>query len=62
MLGSTKEDEMAKVCHGIGCFLADWENTEESESLYLRALRGYEMAWGAEHISVLETANNLAMC
>jgi hypothetical protein len=27
--------------------------------MYMRALRGYEKAWGAEHTSTLETVNNL---
>jgi hypothetical protein len=31
----------------------------EAETMYLRALQGYEKAWGAEHTSTLETVNNL---
>ena len=31
----------------------------EAEEMYLRALRGYEEAWGLEHTSTLDTANNL---
>jgi Tetratricopeptide repeat len=27
--------------------------------MYLRALRGYEKAWGVEHTSALDTVNNL---
>jgi Tfp pilus assembly protein PilF len=27
--------------------------------MYMRALRGYEKAWGAEHTSTLDTVNNL---
>jgi hypothetical protein len=27
--------------------------------MYLRALRGYENAWGAEHTSTLDTVNNV---
>jgi hypothetical protein len=31
----------------------------EAEEMYLRALRGREKAWGAEHTSTLDTVNNL---
>jgi tetratricopeptide (TPR) repeat protein len=30
-----------------------------AEAMYVRALRGYEKAWGAEHTSTLHTVNNL---
>ena len=32
---------------------------KEAEAMYLRALKGYEKAWGAEHTSTLDTVNNL---
>ncbi|GAB7336845.1 hypothetical protein MBLNU13_g00016t2 [Cladosporium sp. NU13] len=32
---------------------------KEAEEMYLRALRGYEEAWGAKHTSTLQTVNNL---
>jgi len=31
----------------------------EAEAMYLRALQGFEKAWGAEHTSTLDTVNNL---
>ncbi|KAL8695783.1 MAG: hypothetical protein Q9201_007959 [Fulgogasparrea decipioides] len=31
----------------------------EAEEMYMRALRGYEKAWGLEHTSTLDTVNNL---
>jgi hypothetical protein len=31
----------------------------EAEQMYVRALRGYEKAWGAEHIATLDMVNNL---
>ena len=34
---------------------------KEAEAMYLRALKGYEKAWGAEHTSTLDTVNNLAV-
>jgi len=33
----------------------------EAEQMYMRALRGYEKAWGLEHTSTLDTVNNLAI-
>ena len=32
---------------------------KEAEAMYLRVLKGYEKAWGAEHTSTLDTVNNL---
>ncbi|KAL8809435.1 MAG: hypothetical protein Q9223_007928, partial [Gallowayella weberi] len=32
---------------------------KEAEAMYMRALKGYEKAWGAEHTSTLDTVNNL---
>ena len=32
---------------------------KEAEDMYLRALTGYEKAWGPEHTSTLRTVNNL---
>jgi tetratricopeptide (TPR) repeat protein len=53
------EGEQALECHQIAYFLTDWEKSKEVENLYLRALRGDEKAWGAEHTSTLDTVNNL---
>ena len=33
----------------------------EAEAMYLRALLGYEKAWGVEHTSTLNTVNNLGI-
>jgi hypothetical protein len=33
----------------------------EAEEIYLRALRGYEKAWGVEHTSMLNTVNNVGV-
>ena len=32
---------------------------KEAEAMYIRALKGCEKAWGAEHTSTLDTVNNL---
>jgi tetratricopeptide (TPR) repeat protein len=34
---------------------------KEAETMYVRALKGYEKAWGAEHTSTLNTVNNLGL-
>lgn len=34
---------------------------KEAEKIYMRALEGYEKAWGAEHTSTLSTVNNLGI-
>lgn len=33
----------------------------EAEEMYMRALRGYEKAWGLEHTSTLSPVNNLGL-
>ena len=33
----------------------------EAEEMYVRALRGYEKAWGLEHTSTLVAVNNLGL-
>jgi tetratricopeptide (TPR) repeat protein len=45
--------------HQVAYFMSDWESSQEVVSLYLRALRGYEEAWGAKHTSTLNTVGNL---
>jgi tetratricopeptide (TPR) repeat protein len=45
--------------HRVAYFMSDWESSQEVVSLYLRALRGKEEAWGAKHTSTLHTLNNL---
>ena len=45
--------------HKLACFMSEWESSQEVESLYVRALRGYEETLGAKHTSTLDTVNNL---
>lgn len=33
----------------------------EAEEMYVRTLRGKEMAWGVEHTSTLDMVNNLGL-
>jgi tetratricopeptide (TPR) repeat protein len=59
-----KMREVAKIeleLHQVANFMSDWESSQEVVSLYLRALNGYEAAWGEKHTSTLDTVNNLAV-
>jgi tetratricopeptide (TPR) repeat protein len=47
--------------HSIAYFMKDWESSTAVEGLYLRALKGYNEAWGAKHTSTLDTVNNLGI-
>jgi tetratricopeptide (TPR) repeat protein len=64
-MAATRHVKMREVAnlelklHQVACFMQDWESSQEVESLYVRALRGYEEAWGAKHTSTLQTVNNL---
>ncbi|SLM36175.1 kinesin light chain 1 [Lasallia pustulata] len=43
----------------LGILYADQDKMAEAEAMYLRALEGYEKAWGPEHTLTLDTVNNL---
>ena len=47
------------ACHELGRLYSDQGKMKEAEEMYLRALTGYEKAWGVEHTSTLNTVNNL---
>ena len=47
------------ACHELGRLYSDQGKMKEAEEMYLRALTGYEKAWGVEHTSTLDTVNNL---
>ncbi|KAL2258899.1 hypothetical protein VTK26DRAFT_7612 [Humicola hyalothermophila] len=44
---------------GLGSLCADQGRLAEAESIYQRALEGYEKALGQDYISTLDTVNNL---
>jgi hypothetical protein len=44
--------------HDLGYLYNDQGKMAEAEVMFLRALRGYEKAWGPEHTSTLGTLNN----
>jgi tetratricopeptide (TPR) repeat protein len=52
--------EPRDLCYFAGLYQQN-EMNAEAEDMYVRALRGYEKAWGAEHTSTLDTANNLGL-
>ncbi|MCJ1429258.1 hypothetical protein MMC29_007171 [Sticta canariensis] len=45
--------------HNLGNLYSAQNKMKEAEEMYLRALTGYEKAWGSEHTSTLNTVNNL---
>ncbi|KAK5681394.1 hypothetical protein LTR17_027458 [Elasticomyces elasticus] len=67
-LEGTEEEKLRETLYSIASFLSDWEGSQEvegkmqeAEEMYLRALRGYEEAWGPKHTSTLDTLNNLGL-
>ncbi|KAI0401063.1 hypothetical protein F4802DRAFT_609620 [Xylaria palmicola] len=47
------------LSHAIKC--SNTTSDSKAEDMYLRALRGYEKAWGPDHTSILKTVNNLGI-
>jgi tetratricopeptide (TPR) repeat protein len=45
--------------NNLGRLYAYQGRLAEAETMYIRALRGKEKAWGSEHTSTLDTVNNL---
>jgi tetratricopeptide (TPR) repeat protein len=64
-MAATRHVKMKEVAniefelYQVAYFMQDWESLQEVEGLYLRALRGFEQAWGAKHTLTLDTVNNL---
>jgi len=52
-------DDFLEACITFGDFYSDQGRLEDAESMYNRALAGYEKAWGADHTSTLIIINNL---
>ncbi|KAK6063795.1 NB-ARC and TPR domain-containing protein [Seiridium cupressi] len=46
--------------NNLAILYSDQGKLQEAEEMYMRALRGYENAWGPDHASLLDTMNNLA--
>ena len=47
--------------HNLGKLYHDQGKMVEAETMYRRALKGKEKAWGPEHTSTLNTVNNLGL-
>jgi TPR repeat protein len=50
---------MLGAIHGLGMLYADYSKLGVAEKMYQRALEGYEKALRRDHISTLDTVNNL---
>ena len=53
------DDRIAWECYVLGRLFDDQGKLVDAEQLYQRALQGREKAWGPEHSSTLDIANNL---
>jgi tetratricopeptide (TPR) repeat protein len=58
LTGSLMPDQLSRMAN-VAELLSKQIRLEAAERMYLRALRGYEEALGAEHTSTLDTVNNL---
>ena len=47
--------------HELADLYSDQKRMKEAEDMYLRALAGYEKAWGAEHTLTLNTRYKVAV-
>ena len=54
-----KELSLDIACHAVGDLYSNQGKLEDAEAMYVRALAGREKALGPEHISTLDTVNNL---
>jgi len=63
--GNENEDEdinsLLDAIHMLSLLYEALGRLDEAEKMYMRALQGYEKAWGAEHTSTLNTVNNLGL-
>ncbi len=54
-----ENDQILNAAFNLGFLYSDQGKMKEAEEMYLRALTGFEKAWGPEHTSTLDTVNNL---
>lgn len=59
--GMVDEDSRAWALHCLGYLYAEQGKHDQAEELYRRALRSKKRVLGPEHISTLDTANNLGL-
>jgi tetratricopeptide (TPR) repeat protein len=60
-LGEVTTISILRTVNNLGLLYVDQGKLDEAEKMYMRALKGYEKALGAEHISTLRTVNNLGV-
>jgi len=57
--GLVSSESIEWACYNMGGLFAHQGKLEEAEKMYIRALQGYEKAFGTDHKSTLHTVNNL---
>ncbi|RDW69390.1 hypothetical protein BP6252_08410 [Coleophoma cylindrospora] len=57
--GLDVDDDMAWAYFGLGFLYKSQSKLDEAEKMYQRALDGYEKVCGPDHVSTLDTVNNL---
>ncbi|KAK2600175.1 hypothetical protein QQS21_005120 [Conoideocrella luteorostrata] len=58
---SDENEDLNWAFYNLGILYADQGKLQEAEKIYLRALQGYEKAWGLDHTSTLNIVNNLGI-
>jgi tetratricopeptide (TPR) repeat protein len=61
MGGRIDRDRTDRILHIFGDVCSSQGRFDEAEKMYLRALQGYEKAWGPDYTSTLDTVNNLGV-
>src|SRR5579871_561231 len=59
--GRLDDDGKEWILYNFGNMCSNQGRFDEAEKMYLRALQGFEKAWGPEHTSTLDTVNNLGL-
>ena len=57
--GRLDEDGKDWILYNFGYVCSNQGRFDKAEKMYLRALKGFEKAWGPDHTSTLDTVNNL---
>ncbi|KAK5110509.1 hypothetical protein LTR85_000999 [Meristemomyces frigidus] len=55
------EADIEWLLHALGSLYNAQGKLAQAEEMYMRALKGYEKALGADHTSTLDTVNNLGL-
>ena len=60
-LSKSLELSLINACHWLAMLYSGQNKMAKAEAKYLRALAGFEKAWGPDHTSTLDTVNNLGV-